>query len=241
MQSFQIPRRFGFVCVVCLGVVLAALYAVVYAHPFGDGHPRASGGIVPRAMWTPWDEPAPRTFDFSRLRISMSAPSANAWEFVRYWLVKAEGSEVHTVAGDPGGTTKYGITQRSYPTVDIASLTYDQALTIANRDYWDVVDAERFPPCLGIALFDMAFNAGPTTAVKLMQQALGVTADGKVGEKTLTAARAANPAAVMITFGALRVQYYGRLDTAPTFLRGWADRVLRLQSELQNAGYIPAL
>ena len=39
-------------------------------------------------------------------------------------------------AADPGGLTKYGISQRAYPSLDIASLTVEQAAVIYHQDYW---------------------------------------------------------------------------------------------------------
>ena len=38
---------------------------------------------------------------------------------------------------DPGGLTKFGISQRSYPDIDIRNLTLDQAKAIYLRDFWD--------------------------------------------------------------------------------------------------------
>jgi lysozyme family protein len=38
---------------------------------------------------------------------------------------------------DPGGETKYGISKRSYPEVNIAALTLDKAKAIYREDYWD--------------------------------------------------------------------------------------------------------
>ncbi len=37
---------------------------------------------------------------------------------------------------DPGGMTKFGISKRAYPKLDIASLTRDEAVAIYYRDYW---------------------------------------------------------------------------------------------------------
>ena len=37
---------------------------------------------------------------------------------------------------DAGGMTKYGISQRSYPTLDIKDLSRDEAIAIYFRDFW---------------------------------------------------------------------------------------------------------
>lgn len=39
-------------------------------------------------------------------------------------------------ARDPGGLTKYGITKREYPDLDIANITVADAVAIYRRDYW---------------------------------------------------------------------------------------------------------
>jgi len=38
---------------------------------------------------------------------------------------------------DAGGKTKFGISKRSYPDVDIKNLTVDGAKSIYKKDYWD--------------------------------------------------------------------------------------------------------
>src|SRR5207302_958519 len=37
---------------------------------------------------------------------------------------------------DPGGETKYGISRKAYPGLDVKALTLDQAKAIYKRDYW---------------------------------------------------------------------------------------------------------
>ena len=49
---------------------------------------------------------------------------------------------------DRGGTTKFGISKKSYPNLDISNLTLEQAKDIYKRDYWqpypykDIVDID---------------------------------------------------------------------------------------------------
>ena len=68
---------------------------------------------------------------------------------------------------DPGGLTKFGISQRAYPNLDIASLTIDQAKAIYKRDYWDVINGHPFSKGLSLLLLDCAINQGPVTAITL--------------------------------------------------------------------------
>jgi lysozyme family protein len=95
---------------------------------------------------------------------------------------------------DPGGETKFGISKRSYPTLNIKALTKEQAIAIYRRDYWDrggygMLAHER----LAAKLFDLAVNMGPRQAHRLLQRAINattpwaVTVDGLLGPKTMEA------------------------------------------------------
>lgn len=53
---------------------------------------------------------------------------------------------------DPGGETKWGISKRSYPHLDIKNLTQDQAKGIYRTDFWNRINADRLPD--GVAFQD---------------------------------------------------------------------------------------
>lgn len=89
---------------------------------------------------------------------------------------------------DPGGETKYGISKRSYPHLDIASLTLDDAKGIFAADYWRECSCDQMPWPLCLFVFDMAVNQGQPVAKVMLQRTLGVTADGVIGPVTLAAA-----------------------------------------------------
>ena len=57
------------------------------------------------------------------------------------FTLQEEGGYVNNPA-DPGGMTKYGISKRSYPNLDIANLTIDQAKAIYERDFWNQLCAQ---------------------------------------------------------------------------------------------------
>ena len=61
---------------------------------------------------------------------------------------------------DPGGETKFGISKRAYPDIDIKSLTRTEAEVIYKRDYWDKANCESMEPKLAIAVFDSSVNCG---------------------------------------------------------------------------------
>jgi lysozyme family protein len=125
---------------------------------------------------------------------------------------------------DPGGETKYGITQRAYPALDIAALTEAEARAIYQRDYWDRIRGDDLPPPVAFCVGDMAVNAGVLTAVTQLQRALGLRADGIVGAETIRVAYQADLRSLLDVLTELRVEHY---MTQPAFNRygaGWVNR-----------------
>lgn len=157
---------------------------------------------------------------------SASSPFEHAWLLV----LAAEGGYSNDPA-DPGGETRFGISKRAYPNEDIKNLTVARAQEIFRRDYWAPLHCDEMPAPLAIAVSDAAFNHGPHAAIEMLQEALGVKADGIIGHATLRAARAAGPDEV-IRFCRLRISRYHDLAALRPyqrkFLSGWVGRVLRV-------------
>ena len=95
---------------------------------------------------------------------------------------------------DPGHQTRWGISQASHPGLDLTTLSREAAVAIYEHDYWRGARCDQIPWPLSLALFDGAVQHGPAHAVRMLQAALHVTADGLVGPATIAAARMA-PAA----------------------------------------------
>lgn len=128
--------------------------------------------------------------------------------------------------------TRFGISAASYPQVDIAGLSLDGARAIYLRDYWNAVRGDALPPALALLVFDSAVNNGAGQAIRWLQSALGVAADGSIGPHTLDAvARAAPGAALLAEFQATRLMFMAGLPTWRTFGRGWARRLCSLPYE----------
>jgi lysozyme family protein len=126
---------------------------------------------------------------------------------------------------DPGGETNWGICKRSYPTVNIAMLTREGAKAIYRRDFWDAGGMDQFDGAVSFQLFDAAVNHGIETALRMLQSAVGVAADGHIGPVTIAAVKQLLPAAVIMRFLSARAKFYTSLSTWPTFGRGWTNRV----------------
>lgn len=89
--------------------------------------------------------------------------------------------------------TKFGISAMAYPNLDIKALTLDHAKLMYKRDYWDRIITPETPDVLKFSLFDVAVNSGVKAAAQLLQKALGVDPDGKIGPATRGALKKANP------------------------------------------------
>ena len=126
---------------------------------------------------------------------------------------------------DPGGETKWGISKRSYPNLDIASLTRDQAIAIYKSDFWDKIDGDAMPPGVGFQSLDFAVNSGIQTALRALQRAIGVADDGVFGPVSLAALKAADPADTIMRLLAERLMFMTGLSGWASFGRGWARRI----------------
>lgn len=74
---------------------------------------------------------------------------------------------------DSGGLTKYGISQKSFPNMDIKNLTREHAIEIYRDLYWDRAGASKIQSQLiAEELFDTAVNMGVTTAVTILQRSV---------------------------------------------------------------------
>ena len=93
---------------------------------------------------------------------------------------------------DAGGETKYGITKKFYPNVDIKNLTKEQAKKIYHQDYWRRAKCDEVPSHLKHIYFDMCVNFGISGAIKVLQKVANnkgakLEVDGKIGSKTISA------------------------------------------------------
>lgn len=113
-------------------------------------------------------------------------------------MIQLEGGYAN-VKGDPGGRTKYGITQAtlaverlvdgSLPT-DVLDLTTEQAVSIYRRVDWDEFHGDDLPGVLSPLVLNQAVNMGEQTAVGLLQECVGVPVDHVMGSHTLEAVKA---------------------------------------------------
>lgn len=137
---------------------------------------------------------------------------------------------------DPGGETNWGISKRSYPHLDIARLTRDDAIAIYRRDWWDRYGYHRIKSIdVATKVMDLAVNMGAPAAHGCLQRALHacgqrhVAIDGQIGPQTITACNQVKPRVALLA--ALRAEaaahYRGLIERRPDlarYERGWLNR-----------------
>lgn len=124
--------------------------------------------------------------------------------------------------------TKFGISARSYPNLDIKNLTWPQAKEIYKIDFWERYLVGSVAPAIRLLLFDSIINHGPSGGVKLLQRAAGVKQDGKIGPVTIAQSFNVTP----WKFAQVRSDYYveiviGRPKDIKQ-LKGWLRRNLHI-------------
>jgi len=131
---------------------------------------------------------------------------------------------------DPGGLTHWGISKRSYPHLDIAALTREEAIDIYRRDWWDRYGYHRVKrPLIAVKLLDLAVNMGHPAAVTCLQRALRacgqahILDDGVLGPKTLDALDYVSETVCRAAFRSEAAGHYRQLNNR-TYLAGWLNR-----------------
>ena len=165
----------------------------------------------------------------------MSASTAMDERFLRAVevVLDHEGGYVNDPA-DPGGETKYGISKRSYPHLDIANLAREDAIAIYYRDWWRRYGYENLQyEAVATKVFDLAVNMGPSTAHRLLQESLvflghDISIDGIIGPQTLMAVNRADPKRLLQVLRWKAAERYFHIAAqraqSQAFLFGWLRR-----------------
>ncbi len=148
---------------------------------------------------------------------------------------------------DPGGATNFGIEQREWPQVNIATITRAQAISWYEPNYWNKAPyASMISQQVATKLFDTHVNCGLSTAVMIAQKALGFSGqnvDGSMGPLTLAAINAADKAMFLAEVVSLLTLHYKLLEQRnPNLLvfdRGWMARATKLP-EADSSLSVPA-
>ena len=156
------------------------------------------------------------------------------FEFIKHidHLLESEGwSKVTNDQDDKGGLTKFGISQRAFPDIDIKGLTVEKAKALYFKEYWVKGRCGDLPKYLQYIHFDSCVNHGPGTAARLLQKGIGeeyVKIDGDFGQKTFENSYRCS----LADYVAQRALYYAKIvKSDPTqikFLVGWNNRLVNV-------------
>ncbi len=138
---------------------------------------------------------------------------------------------------DPGGETNWGISKRSYPKLDIKSLTRSQAKAIYRSDFWGPLPKGVDGPVM-FQLFDLAVNSGVRRATQILQTVVDTVPDGVWGPASRAAYAKMSPETVALALVAERLIYMTYLNNWSDASRGWSRRIAAnlkvLAKELQQ-------
>lgn len=133
---------------------------------------------------------------------------------------------------DPGGATRWGITERVARAAgyrgDMREFPVEIAKQIARHEYWDAVRADELPAGVRYQMFDAAYNSGVRQAVIWLQRAAGADADGVIGPATLLAVKTQNPDVLRQRLLSQRLRFLTNLKNWDSFGKGWARRIADL-------------
>lgn len=155
-------------------------------------------------------------------------------------IIKHEGGYVNHPE-DPGGETKYGISKRAYPDVEIDKLSESDAKAIYKEDYWNRIKGDDLPLSVACVVMDYGVNSGISRASKALQGVCGITnGDGVIGPHTLSAVwttfKEQGKDFVIEGVTNQRQEFIRNLSIYDTFGKGWERRIketLELAKELE--------
>ena len=139
------------------------------------------------------------------------------------------GGKLHKVANDSGGWTLFGIAFNYWKHLfkdfnDFKDTTLEEASHIAFVKFYLAIRADAMPYETKLYYFDMAYNMGTSTAIKIMQECAGVKADGVIGMITLSMMKNVSESCLKQK----RESFYYRLVESKSvlrkFLKGWLNR-----------------
>lgn len=141
----------------------------------------------------------------------------DCYGLIKDWILEVEGGYSNDPK-DAGGETKFGISKRSYPNLDIKNLTIEKAMEIYRKNYWEPLNLDKYSLPVSLVIFDTAINMGRETALAIWKL---VKYDPVKDEIKF-----------IMNYLAVREKYYTRLTNFSYFGRGWINRVAKLKEKV---------
>jgi len=138
---------------------------------------------------------------------------------------------------DRGGFTKFGISAKTYPDLDIKNLTLYEARWLYYDDFWLRNRCGEFREEVSTVLFDSSVNCGVSSAARWIQQSCNLKSgnlvvDGIIGSATVATANRNIHYSLIQGIVAYRLQRYSDLlrkhPEQKKYIRGWIKRVSHL-------------
>lgn len=151
---------------------------------------------------------------------------------VRWMIDVAEGGG--KLVHDGGGATRWGISKRGNPDVDVENLTREGAVRLYHERYWEAIRGDDLPYDVALALFDF-YVQNKVAAVREWQEVVRVEADGVVGPDTIAASQAHTKEKVERFLARRHVWYEDlarRVPKQASNLEGWHWRLAKLACAL---------
>ncbi len=146
------------------------------------------------------------------------------WQFDGIKDDSAPGERFITTWGITEMTYNEAIRQGVIPPHLQALATPDDARAILKALYWDKAQCDKLPLGVDLMTFNMAMLGGVSSAVKVLQQAVGTTPDGVIGPHTLGAVSTAQPINIVKLQYLYDLEHLRSLRNWPTFQNGWTRR-----------------
>lgn len=137
---------------------------------------------------------------------------------------------------DYGGETKYGITKKSYPSLDIKNLTIEKAKDIYYKDFWLKYHLDKVTSAMvATQLLLIVVNLSPLSSGKVVQNSIirlgtKIAQDGIIGMNTISMV---NQFPEIIISDSIRIElvnfYIGRVTmdvTQKVNFEGWIRRAM---------------
>ena len=134
-------------------------------------------------------------------------------------------------ASDPGGKTRYGITEDVARANGYLGLMNELPLALAKviyfKSYWSTCRCDDLPDAVKFDVFDGAVNSGNGQSIKWLQRAIGIVADGVVGSATIKACADFSGSSISARYNGQRLMFMTKLKVWNAFSQGWAARIAK--------------
>ena len=169
---------------------------------------------------------------------------ANLQEVLKITFLNEGGGKLHTVSGDRGGQTIWGIARNFWGTkykklwnlVDAGHRDSPQLMAevekFYRKEFWNKIKGDDIKSQrVAFTIFDYGMNTGITRVVKMAQIAVKATPDGKFGPNTLKKINEYDPEEFMYKIHLTMLARYAAIVTRnrsqKKFLLGWCNRILK--------------